>query len=313
MINNDLKTQIINALDAWMENHPKLTQNDIASNANVNPAYLVHMRKRDFGIKSGDKTTAIADKYFLRIANYINFKIGTSYWETKPTIQLKEVLTCLSIARTQLDTTVLIGETGSGKTYSLQTFENKFPGEVFTIKVGASDNLKDLISKVLEVLKVSPLKTTASAGIGQIAVKLKTLKEQGQYPILVFDEAEYMKHQALCAFKELYDILHHECALALIGTNELIININKLVKRNHPGIAQLFRRIKFKIHHLPPIDKRFEQFIMDVPPELRKWLQYNCENYGELHDVLVPALEEADRSNIPLSLDLVKTILGTEI
>lgn len=237
-------------------------------------------------------------------------KTQITHWETIPTIQLKDVLTSLSIAKGSLGTTVLIGETGCGKTYSLDAFKNKYPTEIFTVKVGSSDSLKDLVEKVLNSLKIASPKITTSARLAQIALQLKKLKAQGASPMLVFDEAEYMKYAALCAFKELYDILHEDCALVLIGTQELIMNIEKMLKYNNPGIAQLFRRIKFKIHYLPAIDKRFEQFLPGVQPELKKWLQQHCENYGELHDVMVPAIIESEQSNIPLSLNLVKTVLG---
>ncbi|WEK18190.1 MAG: ATP-binding protein [Candidatus Pedobacter colombiensis] len=231
-------------------------------------------------------------------------------WEIKPTIQLKGVLASLSMAKDHSQTTVIIGETGSGKTYSLNVFKNRFPLEVFAVKVGSSDNLRDLIAKVLKSLKINCPKSTSSARLAQIAGKLKVLKGQGLQPILVFDEAEYMKYSALCAFKELYDVLHQDCALVLIGTNELLTNLDKLLKSHKAGIAQLFRRIRFKIQELPLIDKRFEQFLVETEPSLKKWLQQNCNNYGELHDVMIPALAEAERSNTPLSVDLVKTVLG---
>jgi DNA transposition AAA+ family ATPase len=307
----ELKIQIVNALESWMELHPNVSQNDIASNADVNASYLIGMRKRDFNIRSGARVVSISEKYFLRVARFIGFEVAVSHWETRTTIQLKDVLTSLSIAKENSETTVIIGETGCGKTYSLDTFKNRFPTEVFVVKVGSSDNLRDLIAKVLSALKIAFPGYTSSARLGQIALKLKILKEQGLMPMLVFDEAEYMKHAALCAFKELYDMLHRDCALVLIGTGELLTNIDKLLKSSKPGIAQLFRRIKFKIHELPAIDRRFEAFLKEIDePTLKKWLQQNCENYGELHDVLVPVLKEAKRTQLPVDLNLIKTVLG---
>jgi len=306
----ELKIQIVDALEYWMVQHPGVSQNDIAASADINAGYLMNMRKKDFNIRSGARIVQISDKYFLRVARFVGFEIALKHWETRTTIQLKDVLTSLSIAKANSETTVLIGETGCGKTYSLDTFKSKFPTEVFTVKVGASDNLRDLIAKVLTALKITCPKYTSSARLGQVALRLKILKEQGLMPVLVFDEAEYMKYAALCAFKELYDVLHKDCALVLIGTNELLTNIEKLLKTKKPGIAQLFRRIKFRIHELPAIDKRFEQFLNGTEPSLKKWLQQHCDNYGELHDVMVPAFAEAERSNLPVTLDLVKTVLG---
>jgi len=309
-MNDNLKTQIVKAFETWMLAHPTVSQNDVASSAEINAGYLINMRKLDFFVKSGLNKTAINEKYFIRLAKYINFELSASYWNTMPTIQLKDMVASLSVAKEALDTAVLIGETGSGKTFSLDKFKSQFPTDVFTVKVGSSDNLKDLIGKVLNAVDVERPMNTTSAKIGQIALRLKILREKGYSPMLVFDEAEYMKYPALCAFKELYDNLSKECALVLIGTNELLTTLERLQRHNKPGVAQLFRRIKFKIHHLPSIDRRFTLFLDGVQPELKRWVQANCNNYGELHDVMVPAITEAEKSGQPLTLGLVKTVLG---
>ncbi|WP_367867867.1 AAA family ATPase [Pedobacter sp. WC2423] len=306
----ELKVEIINALENYLLSNTKVTQNDVANSAEINAGYLINMRKKDFTVKSGQKVVEINDKYFIRLAKFIGFELSTNNWTTKPTIQLKDMVTSLQIAKDNLDTAVLIGETGSGKTFSLDAFKSKYPTEVFTVKVGSSDNLPDLIGKVLIALNVVQPRHSTSARIAQIALRLKILRESGKTPLLAFDEAEFMKYAALCAFKELFDILIKECALVLIGTEELIKNLERMQRYSKPGIAQLFRRIKFKIHNIPAIDRRFEQFLNGVEPELKKWLQANCNNYGELHDVMVPAIAEAERTGQPLTLELVKIVLG---
>lgn len=305
-----LKKEIIEALEIWMESHPNISQNDLASSADINAGYLLKMRKGDFTVKSGDKIVNINDKYFQRLARYIGFAISTNYWPTRKTIQLQEILTGLDTARKELETKVIIGQTGAGKTFSLDVFKSRFPTEVITVKAGSSDKLNDLIGKVLVALDVKNPKSTTSARIGQIVLRLKIIREKGNLPMLAFDEAEYMKYAALCAFKELFDLLHKECALVLVGTKELVNNIEKMARQNKPGIAQLWRRIKFKVQYLPDIDTRFEQFLEEIDPSVKMWLRKNCENYGELHDVMVPALIEADRLNQPVTLDFIKIVLG---
>ncbi|MGY0034412.1 AAA family ATPase [Pedobacter sp. NJ-S-72] len=309
----ELKVEIINALENYLLSNTKVTQNDVANSAEINAGYLINMRKMDFTVRSGQKVVEINEKYFIRLAKFIGFELSTTNnWNgtTKPTIQLKDMVASLQLAKDNLDTSVLIGETGAGKTFSLDAFKSRFPTEVFTVKVGASDNLPDLIGKVLTALNVGQPRSTTSARIAQIALRLKIIRESGNMPMLAFDEAEYMKYPALCAFKELYDVLNKECALVLIGTNELLTNLQRMQRHNKPGIAQLFRRIKFKIHNIPAIDRRFEQFLSGIEPGLKKWLQANCNNYGELHDVMVPAITEAERTGQPLTLELVKIVLG---
>jgi len=43
---------------------------------------------------------------------------------------------------------------------------------------------------------------------------------------------------------------------------------------------------------------------------LRKFLQTECENYGELHDVLVPALREAENAGKSISEDFVRQLFN---
>ena len=128
--------------------------------------------------------------------------------------------------------------------------------------------------------------------------------------MLCLDEAEYMKIPALCALKELYDVLNGWCALVLIGTVQLTDNIKKLRLKNKPGIPQLYRRIKFSIKNLPSIDTRFNEFLNGYDTTVKAWLRANCDNYGELHDVLVPLNREAERLQQPVTEELLRTLVG---
>lgn len=307
---NGLKLQIVKALEDWMQTHPNVSQNDVATSAEINPGYLIAMRKGDFKFKAGNNIVDIADKYFIKLAKFVGFELESNYWPTRKTIQLHEIITNLNSARQELETTVIIGQTGTGKTFALDLFKSKFPTEVFTVKAGSSDKLNDLIGKVLLALGVPQPRHTVSGRISQIVLRLKIIREKGFLPVLGFDEAEYMKYSALCAFKELFDLLNKECALVLIGTEELIDNIEKMIRCKKPGIAQLFRRIKFKIFRTTAIDTRFQEFLENVAPDVKRWLQTHCENYGELRDVMVPVLSEAARLQRPVSLELLKLVLG---
>lgn len=306
----DLKKQIVTALEKWMIDHPTVSQNDVANSSGINAGYLLKMRKLEFNVTSGGKTVNIADKYFDKIAKFICFELKINHWPTRNTPQFSEIITKLITAREELETAVIIGHTGSGKTFALDTFKSTYPTEVFTIKAGSSDKLNDLIEKILQALGVVVPYRSVSARIGQIVLRLKIIREKGLKPVLAIDEAEYMKYSTLCAWKEIYDLLHKECALILLGTNELLTNIEKLLRTKKAGIAQLFRRIKFKIQHLPDVDTRFGIFTEGIPADVKRWLSENCGNYGELHDVMVPVLSESDRLKQPITLDFLKLVLG---
>ncbi len=304
------KKQIVDAIEEYIKLH-ELSANDLAKKSGVSASYISNMRKGDYTYDAGHgKIVEMADKYFKQLAAFVGLELEKVYWNTVPTAQLKRILTTLEDAQSYGYTNVIIGETGCGKSYAAQLFEKSNPKDFFLITVGQSDNLGDLLEKVIDKLRLSDVPRSKSAKLRIISNKMREMKMNGLKPVLCFDEAEYMKQPALCAMKELYDNLNGYCAIQMIGTDQLVKKIEGLRKKNKDGIPQLYRRIKFGIRVLPTIDRSFKQFLNDIPTGLKKFLQANCDNYGELHDVLVPAMREADRTGETLDENFVRKILN---
>jgi len=213
-----------------------LTQSDFASKAGMGKEFITHILKdgSNFTYSAGNnKTVTISDKYFTRIAEFIGFSLTKTYWEILPTPQLIQALSILKDAKAYGATNLIIADTGAGKTQSVNLFHRKNPADTFVVTVGSSDNLADLIDKIIDQLKITTGKTK-SKKLRDIARKLRSMKENGLDPQLIMDEAEYMKIPALCATKELYDYLHQYCSIVLIGTPQLLKNLDSFVKRINP-------------------------------------------------------------------------------
>lgn len=305
MITTQQKVRITEALNNYMETHG-ISANEIVKRSGVNESYISSIRNGDTTVGKSE----IKDKWYLMLADFIGFKLTKEYWQMQKTPQLYRMLSTLEDAKENGQTNIIIGETGSGKSYISDIFLKANPVDTFKVVVGSLDTIGDLLDKLIDVLKISTPKTK-SKKIGEIAKKLKQLRLEGQKPHLIFDECEYMKQPALCSMKELYDALNGVCGITLIGTSQLIDNLDKLRKKNRSGIPQFYRRIKFGIRELPNIDRSFSMFLANINDKnLRNFLKQNCDNYGELHDVLVPAMKEADRTGNELTEDFVRTILG---
>lgn len=301
------KQQIAEQLELYMSEH-NLTQAEIASGAGVNASYIISIRKGDYTV--GSKNIEIAPKYFKRLADFIGISTEDDLWQNKPTKQLQVMISALNEAKENNQTALIIGSTGSGKTHVLDLFKKKHPKEVFTLKVSQTDRIKDLIEKTLQVLKIEPRHNSTASKMKAICDKLKKVSEEGYDPVLAFDEAEYMKQPALCAMKEFYDNLNGIASIVMIGTPQLTKELERLRKKDRAGIPQLYRRIKYNVVHLPEIDNTFPDFLEDIKDkDLRKWLQRNCDNYGELHDIVLRAKKQAIAMNEPVTMDLVRTIL----
>lgn len=306
------KIEIVAALNAYIAEH-KMTQADVSNKSGVRKEYVSMILKpgSNFMYSSGDVQGFIPAKHFNALATLCGFKTEKVYWQTQPTAQANSIFANLQDAKQHHLTITLIGETGCGKSYTAALFAAKNPLDTYIVTAGSSDTLGDLIDKIVDELKIHATGRSKSTKIRQIASKMAMLKNYGHKPMLIIDESEYLKQAALCAMKELYDNLSDYCSLVFIGTNQLVDNVEKLKRRNKSGIPQFHRRIKFGLRLLPTIDRTYKLFVDDIEDrELKKFLLTNCDNYGELHDIIVPATREAERLGQELTMGLVRQVLN---
>jgi DNA transposition AAA+ family ATPase len=308
-----IKQEIVKALQVYMKQHG-LSQADVSKKCGVRKEYLSLILKEgsSFMYDAGNGNVGfIHVKHFLNLAKLCGYQTEPVYWQTQPTSQMQSIIAHLQDAKAHSQTIVIIGETGSGKTHTSQIFASKNPIDTFIITAGSSDSLNDLINKIIETLRITIPFTSKSSKISAIAQALKKLTHLNHKPMLLIDEAEYLKRPSLCAIKEIYDCIHSYCSIVLIGTDQLVANIEKLRKKNQYGIPQFHRRIKFGLRILPNIDRQFLLFTDEFEDrELKKFVLKNCNNYGELHDLLVPVKREAERLKEPLTLNLVRNVLN---
>jgi len=309
-MNRSTKINIIAALKAYLASN-NLTQADFARKIDMRGEYMTHLLREnsDFTVPTGGKPTPIADKYFDKIAVFIGFSYKKEYWKVMPTPQFTAAIAILADAKKHGTTNIIIGETGSGKTVAIEAFMRKHPVDTFIVTVGSTDNLGDLIEKIVDKLKITTGKTK-SKKLRDISNKLRQMSDDGHNPVIIFDESEYMKQPALASMKELYDYLFEYASIVLVGTEQLIENIDRLRKKNKPGIPQFYRRIKFGIRYLPNIDKSYKEFDLELDKEVMAYVRTLADNYGELHDVMVPVRRESERTGEPVTINFINKVLN---
>lgn len=307
------KLQIIHAANAYCTEH-KISQSELSRKAKINPAYISNMLKGIFTVAD----TPIADRWFLQLAKEIGVSVTKQYWETIPTRQFLQQLNTLQDAKEHGKTAMVIGDTGLGKTKVTDIFCNKMPQHTYRITVSSLYKLVDIINELTQLVGVDvPTVNTMQAKslklrMDAIIKKLIEIKYQGGNPIIIFDEGENMEMSVLKMLKALYDALKDHCAIVIIGTPQLLNKLLNLRKRNRDAIPQLYRRFKAGLVELASLNKHldfkpfFEKYVSDKG--LCNLLLHLCENYGELHDYLEPALREADKRNEPLTEDLFRII-----
>lgn len=310
-MNTEQKRQIAADTLEFMQAR-RMNNTDMYKLSGVSKEYLGEILKPDseFKYSAGNGNIGdIPDNWFRVLSEVIGKDTEQELWKTVPTSQMKSIIATLEESKEFGYTRVIIGETGSGKTFFIDKFVNANPKENFKITVGSMDNISDLLDKILDILKLKHGKSK-SKKINDIVRNLKLRKQKGEKPSITFDEAEYMKQATLCNIKELHDHLNKYVSINLVGTDQLLEKLERLKKKNRDGMPQFYRRIKFGIRVLTPIDTTFKGFLNDIEDQnLVKFLQDNCDNYGELHDALLPVLRESQRTGEQITERFARKVL----
>jgi Uncharacterized ATPase, putative transposase len=241
-------------------------------------------------------------------------------WHTVATPQFLQIITALEDAKTNGRTKMLIGNTGVGKTYSINKFCLKYPEHTYVITVSDVYTLEDIVDELCEILglKYDPYNGKMSSKskkyrVDRICEKLIEIKSNGGKPILIFDECENMKMAALKNIKGLYDKLKGNCSIVLIGTGRLIsrmlnINFNKQGK-SRESLPELYGRFKAGLRYIEPVTpEQFSPFLDKYvsDKQLRKFICSTLESYRDLNTHLEPVMQEAQQLNKPLTETLYK-------
>lgn len=309
-MNNTTKDKIIEVLEQWLKDN-EFSANEFSAKSNVPSNYLSYMRRNIYFIKASGQDVAIDDKYFRMICEVIDYDPENRVkWIPRQTPQFMQMLNYLNDAKTFGYTNIIIGGTGYGKTYCIDLFIKENPKDTFKVTVGSVDTIADILDKLGLAMRI-PLVGSQSKKLRAITEHIRKLQMDGRKPTIIWDESEYLKQTTLCNIKELHDNLYGKAALIMVGTNQLLAKLEKLKNKNAPGMPQFYRRVKYGIRELKPIDTRFKEFLTSIADkDLKRFLQDECDNYGELHDALLPAMREAERLNEPLTENLVRKVLN---
>jgi len=273
--------------------------NKLASLSDVNISYISNMLNGVFTYVNSRKGTnePIADIYFSKLAKAIGYAEEKQYWKHVTTSQFRDIIFELTEAKEKAATRVLIGEAGCGKSYTISKFQQANPTGTYVVTCFKEDTLPDLLGKIETALRIAST-GSRSERIGRIARELYKSARKGEKPVLIFDESESLTGRTFGTLKSLYDSLNWICSIVLIGTDDLIDTLERAKRNRRPGMPQFYRRFKAGIRPLKSIDVTFGEFFsqlgFELDTELKKTLKKTCENYGELHDFLEPALKKAE-------------------
>lgn len=297
-MNNETKQEISNRAKHYMFSNDRSFQYLATATA---------VAEQDIRNILGGNFEGIATASFIMLANYTGYKLD-EYWHTQRTRQFPEIIDALEMAKSTSGVRTIIGPTGIGKTFAVDKFVNKHSAHTYKITVSSLDRIEDILNKILALLG-QEYRSSRSNKLRRVEAELHQVKRHGNTPTVIIDEAENLNQPALKMIKGLYDALVPHVGLVLIGTEDLVAKLERMKNKGEDGMPQLWRRLKatvVRVSHYRDFKLFYDKY--NVEAGLRKLLDKICDNYGELHDYLEPALREADRRKEPLTEDLFRII-----
>ncbi len=187
----------------------------------------------------------IADEMWRSIAAQVS-DTEAKGWQVVKT-RAYEVMT-FTLANIQADhlTAAVIGGAGSGKTEAIKNY-TAAGRNVYHMVCSEYWNRRTFMAKLLQNMGATVAGTTVSDMMDNI---VETLKRK-ESPLIVLDEADKLSDQVLYFFISLYNQLEDQCGIILTATSYLRARIEKGLRLNRKGYAEIFSRIGRKFVELP--------------------------------------------------------------
>ena len=232
---NEQKQQISEQLRAYVEQ--KGSGNKVAASMNGVSSATVSK------VLSG-KWDTISDDMWRSIAAQCGHK--AEGWQLVETRAYKAMTFTLENAQRDSLVMAVIGEAGSGKTEAIKNYAAG-GRNVYHLVCSEYWNRRTFMAKVLQSMGEIYSGTTVADMMDAI---VDTLKRK-ESPLIVLDEADKLSDQVLYFFISLYNQLEGRCGIIMTATRYLRARIEKGLRLNRKGYAEIYSRIGRKFVELP--------------------------------------------------------------
>lgn len=232
---NEQKQQISEQLRAYVEQ--KGSGNKAAASMNGVSSATVSK------VLSG-KWDTISDDMWRSIAAQCGHK--AEGWQLVETSAYKAMTFTLENAQRDSLVMAVIGEAGSGKTEAIKNYAAG-GRNVYHLVCSEYWNRRTFMAKVLQSMGEIYSGTTVADMMDAI---VDTLKRK-ESPLIVLDEADKLSDQVLYFFISLYNQLEGRCGIIMTATRYLRARIEKGLRLNRKGYAEIYSRIGRKFVELP--------------------------------------------------------------
>jgi transcriptional regulator with XRE-family HTH domain len=307
MLTTTNRQQIAEALKVYLA-AKNLSERKFADLIKISSSYVNSITNGTYNaFKVGSRTIKIEDKYFVAIAQQINYYYRATYWQHFDSDNFLAVSKACNKARRKKARVGIDGNTGDGKTYALREYIKQNPNETFLLTADGLMNPKDFIVTLAETVGAE----TAGSRHTILKAIIYKLRTYGK-PLLIIDETENVKKEAtLQTIKALCDALENKCGIVLAGI-DLRAEFTRMASRRKYCYPQINRRFAGSWYTMFSLS---EDEITNVAQTLGvkdrtaiNYLNKNVHNWGELQHVLTEALEESMETKRPVTADLLRIL-----
>ncbi len=310
-MDTSIKRQIADALEKYAKDK-ELSQDQLAQITGLNVSYINAILCKEFKVGK----TEIKEAHFKRVADIVGVKMEKEYVSHINTPQFNQIYSELLDAKVTGRVRMIISSTGIGKTYTVDKFLRDQPAHSYKITLSSLYKLQDVLNELCGMFNIQMSQAFYNrVRLQAVSRRLQAKKENGNLPIIIFDEAENANVATLRMLKAFYDEAYKYCSIVLIGTPQLLSKLDRMRDKDVEGMSQFFRRFKSGIREISYVnkEKQFAPFLEQIEDKnLRVLLESLADNYGELTDYIGHALKEADRMGLPLTETLFKRLFGLD-
>lgn len=308
-ISTEQKHEIVSTAKQYQQDQ-NLNNVKLSTLCGVNEGYLSNILNSKFDYIPAGKTSpvAIPDKYFVMLAETVDYSLKKVFWRHVDTVEFKHALFTLNEAKSEQLIRTLVLPTGSGKSYTSELFKRVNALHTYVIKMDILLTINDLFNELALQLNI-PNRGSKGWKKAQILIELRQLKRQGHNPLVVLDEAENMSLQMMRVIKGFIDGVKDCAGIVLVGTPKLWDLIEEAKRKDTQSGPQFYRRVKVGKREIKVDENRsrrydpFFKMLGIVEKSFQKLLCELCDNYGELHDYVEPAMRKADEKDMPFNVD----------
>jgi Cdc6-like AAA superfamily ATPase len=239
------KKEIQMLLKTHIEQYPSQSK-AVQALQGVSEATVINIRRADW--------ESISDEMWTKVGKQVGY--GKGKWQMIETQGAKMLINFLDDAREFGNVFAVTANSGSGKSFVSEWYENKRPN-AYTISCSEYFNRKDFLREILKKLG----KNNTGYSVTEMMEVIVEVSLKKENPLFIFDEFDKVSDSILYFFITLYNRLEGNAGIVMMATDHLAKRIMRGRKNNKKGYQEIFSRIGRRFISLPEVT---QQEVFDI-------------------------------------------------